>query len=79
MSIAQTPTEDGVLHVAPDPRGGWLVEATHQSLPANNYATRQEACRQASAYVAHGWRLVIHEHPAAEQHPAAENQTRITG
>ena len=66
MSIAQEPTDDCILHVAPDPRGGWLVETTHQTLPAYNYATRQEACRQASAYVAHGWRLRVHEHPAAE-------------
>jgi hypothetical protein len=70
-----------LLHIAPDPGGGWLVEADDHQIVASSYDELDEAVRDAHAYVAahRGWRVVVHDHgnPAAgrdgyeEARPAA--------
>ena len=71
MSLATSETADCILHVAPDPRGGWVVEAGDHSIWASTYATREQACREAGALIERGWRMVVHPHPAAESSTAA--------
>lgn len=57
-----------VLHVAPDPGRGWLVEAGNRRMAVSSYPDLEQARSEAEAYAAaHGWRLIVHDHanPAA--------------
>jgi hypothetical protein len=57
-----------VLHVAPDPRGGWLVEAEDHRINPSSYEDLESARQEAQSYAAaHGWRVVVHD----EVRPAA--------
>ena len=66
MSLTTSDTADCLLHVGPGPSGGWVVEAADHSIPAATYATREQACREASTFLGHGWRMIVHPHPAAD-------------
>ena len=56
-----------VLHVAPDPHGGWLVEAGDRCIPTSSYEDFAEAIRDAQDYAAAhvGWRVVVRDHASA--------------
>jgi hypothetical protein len=58
---AQAPVEASVVHVAPDPRGGWLIE-TDDGRIISSYDALATAQREASAYAAPlGWDVVVHD------------------
>ena len=66
----------GVLHVGPDPRGGWLVEAEDHRIVPSSYQDLEHARREAQSYAtAYGWRLIVHDerHPAADSAPAGQD------
>jgi hypothetical protein len=62
----ELPVQAGVVHVAPDPRGGWLVEADGCIIAS--YDTLGAAKVEAYAYAAHKRaRVIVHDRtqPAA--------------
>jgi hypothetical protein len=57
----QAPLEPSVVHVAPDPSGGWLVEADDGRIISSHDALAT-ATREARAYATpRGWDVVVHD------------------
>jgi hypothetical protein len=57
----QAPAEAGVVHVAPDPRGGWLIE-TGDGCIISSHNALATATREAHAYATpRGWEVVVHD------------------
>jgi hypothetical protein len=53
--------EPGVVHVAPDPRGGWLIE-TDDGRIISSHDALATATREARAYAApRRWEVVVHD------------------